>query len=42
MQSDKDSQPAEIRGPGIGARLRGYFLAGILVSAPIGITVMLA
>jgi uncharacterized membrane protein len=42
MQSDKDSQPVEIRRPGIGARLRGYFLAGILVSAPIGITVMLA
>lgn len=30
------------RGPGIGARLRAYFLAGILVTAPIGITVMLA
>lgn len=29
------------RRPGIGARLRGYFLAGLLVTAPIGITVWL-
>ncbi|MEQ8709012.1 MAG: DUF502 domain-containing protein [Rhodospirillales bacterium] len=30
------------RKAGFGSRLRGYFLAGILVTAPIGITVMLA
>ncbi len=40
----KAAPPRPARAPGAswGARLRGYFLAGVLVTAPIGITVYIA
>ncbi len=42
-QQDVDSAPPKpSAGPGSVARLRNYFLAGILVTAPVGITFLLA
>lgn len=42
MTADKDATPAAPQKMGIFARLRGYFLAGVLVIAPIAITVAVA
>ena len=39
IQSDSPERPKSL---GLGARLRNYFLAGILITAPVGLTVSLA
>ena len=43
--SDEFAEPEASKGPiriGLGARLRGYFFAGVLVTAPLAITVYIA
>ena len=43
--SDKFEEPEASKGPiriSLGARLRGYFFAGVLVTAPLAITVYIA
>jgi uncharacterized membrane protein len=39
IQSDSPERPKSL---GLGARLRNYFLAGILITAPVGLTVYIA
>ncbi len=42
QEDDGSARPKPPAGPGPIARLRNYFLAGVLVAAPVGITFLLA
>ena len=41
-ETEDEGAPEPVKSPGIVARLRNYFFAGVLVTAPIGITIWIA